>query len=175
MVCQRCITAVKAEMEAVGLSPDQVMLGEVVFSAELTGNQARQLEERLQPYGFTVLEDKRIKLVNEIRGLVDRVYGGDYDFPERFRFSELASSKLATAYETLSAVFATQEKKTLERFIIDYRVEKIKEFLVYSNDTLSDIAFRLGFSSVAHLSRQFKENTGLNPSYFRERNAGIRA
>lgn len=168
MVCQRCIRFVKTELEAAGLSADQVQLGEVVFDAALTDDQTRQLAERLRPYGFTVLAGRREQLVKEIRDLVARVYAGDYDFPDRFRFSRLVADKTGMSYEAVSAIFTETAQQTLERYIINYRIDKIREWLVYTNETLTDIAYRLGFSSVAHLSRQFKENTGLNPSYYRQ-------
>lgn len=91
-----------------------------------------------------------------------------YDFPNNFRFSDLVVSQLHKDYDGVSSLFTLLENKNLERYIIDYRIEKIKEFLVYSELTLSDISFKLNFSSIAHLSRQFKQYTGLTPSYFKE-------
>jgi AraC family transcriptional regulator len=117
--------------------------------------------------GFTLLEDKKEKLVKETKGLMAEVYSGSFDFPTRFRFSELAARRLQKDYDTISATFSAVENTTLEKYIIDFRIEKVKEFLVYTPQTLGDISFRLGFSSVAHLSRQFKEITGINPSYFK--------
>jgi AraC-like DNA-binding protein len=104
--------------------------------------------------------------------MVAEIYGGDFDFPEPFRFSTYISEKLQRHYDNISSVFSIREQKTIEKYIIDFRIEKIKEYLVYTSQTLADIAFRLGFSSVAHLSRQFKTFTGFNPSYFKSLQAG---
>jgi AraC-like DNA-binding protein len=105
--------------------------------------------------------------VTDVKKITKEIYSGDFDFPVRFRFAVYISEKLHKDYDLISATFSAIEKKTLEKYIIDYRIEKIKEFLVYSSQTLSDMAFRLGFSSVAHLSRQFKTVTGFNPSWYR--------
>jgi len=168
MVCQRCISIVKEELDKLGLHPDKISLGEITFSATTRDPDIFTLEEKIKPLGFTLLEDKKVKLVKEVKQLVAEVYSGDYDFPLRFRFSDLAAERMKRDYDTISTTFSISENTTLEKYIIDCRVEKIKEFLVYTNDTLADISFKLGFSSVAHLSRQFKQQTGMNPSHFKQ-------
>lgn len=166
MVCQRCIAMVKSELENIGLHPTNINLGEVTFSASTIPDTAK-IEEKLKPLGFSLLEDKRVKLVIQVKALIAEVYGGDFDFPVRFRFSELAAERLHREYDTISSVFSSLENTTIEKYIIDFRIEKIKEYLVYTLQPLADISFRLGFSSVAHLSRQFKMVTGFNPSHLR--------
>lgn len=167
MVCQRCIMVVKSELEAMGLSTQKVELGEVtVISAKETVD-TDLVAEKLLPLGFQLLEDRKLALVKKLKELVAEVYSGSYDFPHHFRFSDLVVKKLSKDYDSVSSLFALVEHKTLEQYIIGYRVEKIKEFLVYSTSTLSDIAFQLNYSSVAHLSRQFRQVTGLTPSHFR--------
>lgn len=167
MVCDRCVSTVKNELENMGLQVTGVSLGEVSFS--VTGDilDTESIDEKLKPLGFSVLMDKRLKLVKNIKVLVEEVYGGDFDFPSEFRFSQLASERLQKDYNTISSVFTSSENTTIEKYVIDFRIEKVKEFLVYTSQTLADISFRLGFSSVAHLSRQFKTVTGFNPSHFR--------
>lgn len=172
MVCYRCISTVKHELENIGLQLDDISLGEVTLSAATEIIDLNAIGEQLKPFGFTLLEDKRARLVTDVKNLVAEIYGGDFDFPEPFRFSTYISEKLQRDYDTISSVFSIREQKTLEKYIIDFRIEKIKEFLVYTPQTLSDIAFRLGFSSVAHLSRQFKMVTGFNPSYYKSVQAG---
>lgn len=167
MVCQRCIMVVKSELEAMGLSTQKVELGEVtVISAKETVD-TDLVAEKLLPLGFQLLEDRKLALVKKLKELVAEVYSGSYDFPHHFRFSDLVVKRLSKDYDSVSSLFALVEHKTLEQYIIGYRVEKIKEFLVYSTSTLSDIAFQLNYSSVAHLSRQFRQVTGLTPSHFR--------
>jgi AraC-like DNA-binding protein len=126
------------------------------------------VEKRLAHLGFDLLEDRKEKLVKELKALVQKVYSGEFDFPDRFRFSTFAKERLNKDYGSVSDVFIALEKKTIEQYIIEYCKDKVKEYLVYSNGTLSDIAFRLNFNSATHLSYQFKQNTGLTPSYFKE-------
>ena len=168
MVCQRCISVIKAELEQIGITPVKVDLGEVTVITCPDAVERKRIEERLSMLGFSLLEDKKIKTINEVKELVAEVYSGQYDFPNNFRFSDLINTQLHKDYDTVSALFSLMEHKTLERYTIDYRIGKIKEFLVYSSLTLSDIAFKFNYSSIAHLSRQFKQYTGLNPSHFKE-------
>ena len=169
MVCQRCISYVKNQLESAGIPFDEISLGEVTLSPTAAVSDPLVIGNKLSPLGFTLIEDKRTKLVRDVKALIKELYSGDFDFPNRFRFSELLSQKLNKDYDTINMTFASLENSTLEKYIIDYRIEKVKEYLVYTNDTLADISFKLGFSSVAHLSRQFKQQTGINPSYFRQR------
>lgn len=168
MVCQRCIRVIKTKLEQLGIIPVKVDLGEITVITSKESGDTSLIEAALHPLGFQLLEDKKIKTVREIKELVALVYSGQYDFPIQFRFSDLVSGQLGREYGTLSALFTLLEHKTLERYIIDYRIEKVKELLVYTSLTLSDIAFKLNFSSVPHLSRQFRQYTGLTPSYFKE-------
>ena len=168
MVCQRCIIVLKNELEASGMIVIKAELGEVTVLTSSRTIESAWIAEKLAPLGFQLLEDKKVKTVDAIRELVKEVYSGNFDFPYQFRFSDLLVQRLQKEYDSLSALFSLLEHKTLERYIIDFRIERIKEFLVYTSSPLSDIAFRLNYSSVAHLSRQFKQYTGLNPSHFKE-------
>lgn len=168
MVCQRCITVVGSELEAMGLTPHKVELGEVTVISATEKMDTQTVAERLRPLGFELLEDRKLATVQKVKDLVAAVYSGDYDFPDHFRFSDLVVKHLSKDYDSVSGLFALVEHKTLEQYIIHYRIEKVKEFLVYENKTLSDISFQLNYSSVAHLSRQFRQVTGLTPSHFRE-------
>ena len=167
MVCERCIFAVKETFKDLGIEVIEVGLGEVTLASNPEINQSL-IEERLKLSGFTLLQDKNLKLLKEAKALVAEVYSGNFDFPNGFRFSALATERLASNYDAISAAFTVIEQTTMEKYIIDYRINKIKELLVYTDNTLADIAFALGFSSVSHLSKQFKSHTGLNPSYFKE-------
>lgn len=167
MVCRRCLMTVETELLEMGHTPVHISLGEVSFITKEAHDPA-VLGERLSLLGFSLLEDKKAKMVKEIKQFVAQVYSGDFDFPERFRFSEFVKQKLQKEYDIISDAFIASEKKTIEQYIIDYRINKVKEFLVYSNFTLSDIAFKLNFTSMAHLSAQFKQQTGLTPSFFRD-------
>jgi AraC-like DNA-binding protein len=165
MVCQRCISSVKEALEEAGLEVLHIELGTVTISSEKAPDR-KLIAEKLEALGFALLEDKQTLLVEKIKELVATVYSGEFDFPAGFRFSKYAAEQLHRSYEILSSAFSAAESTTLEKYIIAYRTEKIKELLVYTPATLADLAFRLGFSSEAHLSRQFKAQTGLNPSHF---------
>jgi hypothetical protein len=169
MVCQRCVMTVKRELEEMGHTPLHVSLGEVSYISNEAAD-ARTLEERLFFYGFSLLENKQEKMVKKVKQLVEEVYSGDFDFPERFRFVNLVQERLQGDYVAISNAFIRKENKTIEQYIIEYRINKVKEFLVYSNLTLSDIAFKLNFNSVSHLSSQFRQQTGLTSSFFKDIN-----
>jgi AraC family transcriptional regulator len=168
MVCQRCITTIHDELTAIGMLPTRVSLGEVEFRKEEKVPETSTIEQVLKRHGFSLVEDRNKKIVGEVKQLVSKTYGGDFDFPYEFRFSSMIARHLNKDYDTISSIFSSLEGITLERYIISFRIEKVKELLVYSSLSLEDIAFRLGFSSAPHLSRQFKTVTGINPSHFRK-------
>ena len=167
MVCNRCIVIVLNELQKLGYPAANVRLGKVTFEEAINEFELSRVEEKLERLGLSLLEDSKVKTVKEIKLLVQEVYNGEYDFPNNFNFFDLIKSRW-NKYDWVVDGFVALEKKTLERYIIDYRINKIKEYLVYSNYTLSEIAFRLNFNSVAHLSKQFKQNTGLTPSFFKD-------
>jgi AraC family transcriptional regulator len=167
MVCNRCVMVIHEVLADMGYQSVKVELGEITFPENSYFIDMQQLEERLAINGFSVLEDRNAKTINEIKNLVAEVYSGDFDFPEKFRFSNLLYNRLNKAYEPARDIFIAMQKQSLEQYIIEYRINKVKELLVYSTLTLADIAFRLNFTSVAHLSTQFKQQTGLTPSFFR--------
>lgn len=167
MVCDRCIYTVRQQLNDLKIPVTDISLGEVTTVHSLSNPDIVALQQRLAPLGFSLLEDKNTRLVRDLKVLVEKVYSGDYDFPLNFRFSDVVVNNLNKDYNSISAVFSEMENITLEKYIIEYRIEKVKELLVYTDNTLSDIAFKLGFSSKAHLSRQFKAQTGLNPSHFK--------
>lgn len=166
MVCQRCITAVQQVMDELGIAVSNLQLGELSISqaAPVDGSL---LESHLRPLGFSLLREKNNRTVAEIKSLVSHVYSGHFDFPPAFRFSRYAAASLHISYETLSDLFTRTEQYSLEKYIIDHRIKQASELLVYTNRSVSDIAFVLGFSSVAHLSKQFTQHRGLTPSHFR--------
>ncbi|MEI6945687.1 helix-turn-helix domain-containing protein [Paraflavisolibacter sp. H34] len=167
MVCERCIASVKEALEHLGVEVVAVGLGEVTLAPHAQIPE-EQVQERLQSLGFSLLEDKRLRLLKEAKALVAEVYSGSFDFPPGFRFSTLAADRLRVSPDAISTLFSEMEGTTLEKYIIGFRIGKIKELLVYTDRSLADMAFALGFSSVAHLSAQFKSNTGLNPSHFKK-------
>lgn len=165
MVCNRCVMVISSELQSLGYSTENIKLGEInIMNEEIDLNK---VEERLSSLGFSLVQDQRVKLVDEVKKMVEDVYSGEYDFPNNFRFSDLVKNRWNN-YEMISNAFIAVEKKTLETYIIQYRLDRAKESLVYTNDTLADIAFKLNYNSVAYLSAQFKRITGLTPSHFKE-------
>jgi AraC family transcriptional regulator len=166
MVCNRCLMTVETELQEMGHTPVKLSLGEVSYISNKAQSPAA-LEERLTLLGFSFLEDKKVKMTKEVKKNLEKVYSGDFDFPDNFRFANLIKQQFQKDYDTISDAFIATEKKTIEQYIIEFRINKIKEYLVYTNLTLADIAFKLNFNSIAHLSAQFKQQTGLTPSFFK--------
>ncbi|MBC6492792.1 AraC family transcriptional regulator [Flavihumibacter stibioxidans] len=169
MACQRCINTIRSKFRSIDLEIKAIHLGEVTVDTGDKQVDLQLIREQLEPLGFSLVEDKKLKIAAAVKGLVAIVYSGQFDFPYKFRFSDLVEKELQRDFGAISAVFSSLENQTLEKYIIQYRVEKARELMMYSDETLSGISFRLGFSSVAHLSSQFKSQTGLNPSFFLSR------
>ena len=169
MVCDRCMVFVREAMESLGVTVQEIKLGEVILNAGESFDVSL-IESRLASLGFGLVRDKQQQLVRAVKELVAEVYSGDFDFPYQFRFSDLVEQRLKLNYDQVSGSFSQIEGVTIEKYILQQRVRKVKEMLIYSTSSLSDISFRLGFSSVAHLSNQFKKITGLNPSQLRAKN-----
>lgn len=167
MVCNRCIMVVKQELEILGLKPIRVSMGEAELKKQLSAKQMQQLNSRLLQLGFEILDDKKQKQIEKIKSLlIKKVQSGDVE--EHFSISEYLSTALHKEYSYISRLFSEVEGITVEQFFILQKTEKVKELLVYGEQNLSEISFLLGYSSVAHLSAQFKKVTGLTPSQFKK-------
>ncbi len=167
MVCNRCIMVVKQELEILGLKPIRVSMGEAELKKQLSAKQMQQLNSRLLQLGFEILDDKKQKQIEKIKSLlIKKVQSGDVE--EHFSISEYLSTALHKEYSYISRLFSEVEGITVEQFFILQKTEKVKELLVYGEQNLSEISFFLGYSSVAHLSAQFKKVTGLTPSQFKK-------
>lgn len=168
MVCNRCIEAVKSILKELNFQYTSVQLGEVALQTVLTEKQLNALRERLQQSGFELLDDTKKKLIEKIKTIIiEHVHYNEID--ERYNLSEILSSKLHKDYSYLSHLFSEVEGITIEKYLINQKIEKIKELLVYDELSLNEIAFQLGYSSVAHLSAQFKKVTGLTPTHFKKK------
>lgn len=168
MVCNRCVMVVRNELENMGLKPVHVTLGEAEIKNDLKPDQKETLRHNLAALGFELLDDKNAKLVEKIKNAIIEIihYGEDLD--NRIKFSKQIEQKVGVDYHQLSTLFSDTEGTTIEKYIILQRIEKVKELLVYNELSLSEIAFKTGYSSVQHLSTQFKKITGLTPSHFKE-------
>ena len=167
MVCSRCIMVVQNELNRLGIAATSVKLGEVELADPLTAGDKDLLAESLVRLGFELIDDKKSRIIEKIKtviiGLVHHQKGDG-----KMNLSVLLSKELHHDYPYLSNLFSDVEGTTIEKYFIAQKIEKVKELLVYDELSLSEIAFRLNYSSVAHLSSQFKKITGLTPSHFKQ-------
>jgi AraC-like DNA-binding protein len=167
MVCNRCIMVVQNELEKLGLDFTNIKLGEVTLAKELQSDERISLETALVALGFEVIDDKKSRIIEKIKNsIIDLVHHQDND--SKSNLSELLSKEINHDYNYLSNLFSEVEGTTIEKYFIAQKIEKVKELLVYDELSLSEIALRLNYSSVAYLSNQFKKVTGLTPSYFKQ-------
>lgn len=165
MVCNRCIMVVKQEFEKLGLHPEKVSLGEVtVREDELSDEQEHKLDAALKPLGFERIDDRKARLIEGIKNKVIQMIHHSDRINLKVNWSSVLSDEMHYEYNYLSNLFSSVEGITLEQYIIRQKIEKVKELLFYDELTLSEIADKLGYSSVAHLSAQFKKITGFTPS-----------
>ena len=167
MVCNRCILVVRQELEKSRMEACKVTLGEVELLKEPTTQQLEQFRHDLEDLGFELLDDNKNKLIEKIKNAIISHVHHDAE-GNRHNFSEILSQKPHKDYSYLSSLFSEVEGITIERYIINQKVEKVKELLIYDELNLSEISLKLGYSSVAHLSSQFKKVTGLTPSHFKQ-------
>jgi YesN/AraC family two-component response regulator len=167
MVCDRCIMVVQNELEKLGLDAKNIKLGEVILSKEIKSLEKENLSKTLESLGFEVIDDKKGRIIEKIKNIIiDLVHHQDSDV--KTNLSDVLSDKLHHDYNYLSNLFSEVEGTTIEKYFIAQKVEKVKELLVYDELSLSEIANRLNYSSVAYLSNQFKKVTGLTPSHFKQ-------
>ena len=167
MVCNRCIMAVKQELEKQKLLPALISLGEVELSKPATDKQLTNLNERLKELGFELLNDQKKKQIEKIKNLlIKKVQSGEVE--EHFSITSYLTKVLNKDYSYISRLFSEVESITIEQFFILQKIEKVKELIIYNEINLSEISYKLGYSSVAHLSAQFKKVTGLTPSHFKK-------
>jgi len=167
MVCDRCIAAVNLELVKLNIEPKAVELGVIdLGSKELTENKRTKLATNLENLGFEIIDDKKTQIIDRIKTIIiEQVHYQENQQP--VKLSVLLYEELNYDYNYLSNLFSSIEGITIEHFHILQRIERVKELLVYDELTLSEIAYQLGYSSVAYLSNQFKKVTGLTPSYFK--------
>ncbi len=167
MVCNRCVTAVRLLLKELKMPAGVVTIGEAVLLKNATAAQLKQLNVRLKQIGFELLDNQKHQQVEKIKNLlIEKVQSGEIE--EHFSLSDFLSKALHKEYNYLSRLFSAVESVTIEQFFILQKIEKVKEWLVYDELNLSEISYRLGYSSVAHLSAQFKKVTGFSPSAFKK-------
>lgn len=172
MVCHRCIEVVRSELVKAGFTVLDIRLGQAALLGPLTTTDENRINDLLAKQGFSLLEDPT-PLPQRVKEFVT-AYFAQHDLSETKpgtsggRLSVQLQETLHLDYDTISSQFARAEGITLEKYIIRRRLDKVREWLVYTDETLTEIAHRMGYSSVQHLSNQFRQQTGLTPSHFRQ-------
>lgn len=169
MVSIRCKTIIKAELEKLGLHYSTIELGEADIEENITKEQYDQLNNALKKLGLELMDDKKSMLIEKIKNvIVELIHYSDNDEELKINFSDYLSEKLQYNYTYLANLFSEVQGTTIEHYIIYHKIERVKELLVYDELTLTQIAYKLNYSSVAHLSNQFKKVTGLTASHFKK-------
>lgn len=168
MVCHRCVLAVEDILRNESIGFQNVIFGEIHLFNELSHGQKERLIKKFDEIGFQLIDNHNSALIEKIKQLVIKRARNEVDENEsKIKLSHYISGKVNHEYTYLSSLFSSVEGRTIENYFIEQRIEKAKELLIYGQLTLSQIAFDLEYSSVAHLSAQFKKITGLTPSYFK--------
>lgn len=167
MVSLRCKLLVKEELQRLGLHSVVLDLGMVETLEDITREQQEQLRKRLLHAGLELMDDKKSILIEKIKNLIIEMIHYSQELP-KVNYSDYLSEKLGYDYTYLSNVFSEVKGITIQQFIIIHKIERVKELLLYNELTLTEISYQLHYSSVAHLSNQFKKVTGLSPSFYKK-------
>lgn len=166
MVSNRCKLAVKDELNKLGLHFIVVDLGEVEIMEDITEEQKEQLKRGLGSSGLELMDDKRAVLIEKVKNVITQMIHDSEELP-KVNYSDYISGKLDYDYKYLSNLFSEVKGITIQQFIIIHKIEKVKELLFYDELNLTEISYRMHYSSVAHLSNQFRKVTGLTPSAYK--------
>ena len=167
MVCIRCKMVVKEELTKLGLHYSTVELGEAEILENISARQHDQIRTALLKSGLELMDDKKSVLIQKIKNIIIELVHYSEE-PLAINFSEFLSQKLNYDYTYLANLFSEVQGATIEQFLIAHKIERVKELLVYDELNLTEIAYKMHYSSVAHLSAQFKKVTGLTPSHFKQ-------
>lgn len=166
MVCDRCKKTVTQILCDLGIEHKPVLLGEAHLFKALPASLKAELSGKLVSEGFELIDNRKGRLIEQIKKALIELIQNEYP-DKRVNLSKYIAKQLNHDYSYLSNLFSSVEGKTIEHYFIQQKIEKVKELIVYDELTLSEIAYKLGYSSVAHLSNQFKKITGLTPSHFK--------
>ncbi len=166
MVCKRCQMVVASELEKFGLHCINVKIGEAEFDEGLLPEQLNQLNDELKKAGLILMDDKKSILIEKVKSaVIELVHFSEEQI--KMNLSDYLSEKLEYDYTYLANLFSERNDMTIEKFYLTHKIERVKELIIYDELNLSEIAYRMHYSSVAHLSNQFKKFTGLTPTGFK--------
>ncbi|NQU85486.1 MAG: AraC family transcriptional regulator [Mariniphaga sp.] len=168
MVCNRCIKVVNEELTKLGITVKNIELGKVEVVNIPKNTSIEKISEVLKENGFELIDDRKSKIIDLIKTSIIKLVHHHNEKPEYINFSDFLSKEIGYDYSYLSNLFSSVEGTTIEKYIINQRIERVKELLVYDELSLNEIAYEIGYSSVQHLSNQFKKITGLSPSHFKK-------
>jgi AraC-like DNA-binding protein len=166
MVSLRCKMVVKDELRKLGINYSNISLGEVELAEEINHSQLEKFRAALKQSGLELMDDKKSVLIEKIKDVVIEMVHYEDEIP-KVNFSDYLTEKLGYNYTYLANLFSETEGTTIEHFIIIHKIERVKELIIYDELNLTEIAWKLHYSSVSHLSNQFKKITGLTPSFFK--------
>lgn len=168
MVCDRCNMVIKDNLQALGYSLLSVELGEVELAQDgLSDEQLQLIKNRIEPLGFELLTDRKSRLIDQAKNAIIELVHYQ-DSLEKIKISDYLAAKIHHDYNHISQLFSATENLTIEQYYINQKVEKVKELLAYDELSMKEIAWRLGYSSPAHLGNQFKKVTGITPGEFKK-------
>jgi AraC-like DNA-binding protein len=166
MVSNRCKMIVKAELEKLEINYTAINLGSAEITEDITPERKNLLDFNLNKYGLSIIEDKKGMLVEKIKNIIiELVHYSENQI--KINFSDYLSEKLNYDYTYLANLFSELQGITIEHYFLSHKIERVKELLIYDELNITEIAYRLHYSSVAHLSNQFKKITGLTPSHYK--------
>jgi AraC-like DNA-binding protein len=166
MVSLRCKMVVKDELKKLGIHYLNISLGQVELAEDIERSQIEDIRTALKQSGLELMDDKKSVLIEKIKDVVIEMVHYEDELP-KVNFSDYLAEKLGYNYTYLANLFSETEGTTIEHFIIIHKIERVKELIIYDELNLTEIAWKLHYSSVSHLSNQFKKITGLTPSFFK--------
>ena len=168
MVCNRCIKVVREELEKQDYKVEKIELGEAVITSDKKKFQLDNIKKSLEDNGFELIDSRNASIIERVKILIIKlIHHNSKETQSDINIHDEIVKEAGLSYQYVSSLFSSMEGITIEKYIIHQKIEKVKELIVYDELTLSEIAYRLGYSSVQHLSNQFKKVTGLSPSYFK--------
>ncbi|NEN24919.1 helix-turn-helix transcriptional regulator [Cryomorpha ignava] len=174
MVCPRCIAAVESVLQEIDIPYNSIKLGEVELKTDLPDAKRKMLADKLNILGFELLESDRSKTISQIKGLIiNQIHHKKEKL--KVNLSTFLADNLHQDYSSLSRLFSSVEGITIEKFAMRQKIERVKELLFYDEHNLSEIAYEMEYSSVAHLSTQFKKETGMTPTEFKRNKSAVRS
>ncbi len=168
MVCDRCIRVVRDELHNLGYDVRNITLGEAELSGPMATADIVPLKQMLEKNGFELIEDKKVKIIESIKTAIIQLVHHNHDKePMKMKYSEYIAQNVGKDYHSLSTLFSSVENITIEQYLIKQKIERVKELIKYDDRSLSEISYMMNYSSVQHLSTQFKQTTGLTVSEYK--------